>query len=175
MTTLQAFSPPPGTTDFTGGAAIFANDFRSSVVGSITGVWYYHTNSNEGANIGVSVHRVTDEFLLASKSVSTAAMTDNAFNLVTLDSPVVYATPNQVVCLSIFYPTGMGFSFAEGLGDLTVGDLTVIRSTARFQNTGPPELGDFPSADGTNVGFAVGIEFVAGVGHPKGAEFLPFF
>jgi hypothetical protein len=175
MTTLQAFAPPPGTVDFTGGVALFANDFRSSVAGTITGVWYYHSNSNEGANVGVSVHRVSDEFELATKSVGTGSMTDNAFNLITLDSPVVYATPNQLVCLSVFYPTGMGFAFTGGLSDLTVGDLTVIRSTARFKNAGPPVLGDFPNQNTSNAGFAVGIEFVAGAGHAKGAEFLPFF
>lgn len=175
MTTLLALTPPPGTVDFTGGAGTFGNDFRSAVAGTITGVWYYHTNSNEGANAAVQVHRVTGEVLLGSKSFATAALTDNAYNLITLDTPITYATPNETICLSIFYPTGMGFVLTSGLSDLTVGDLTVVRNSYRFDNTSPT-LGEFPGGSGSNVGFGVGIEFVAGAaGHAKGAEFLPFF
>jgi hypothetical protein len=176
MTTLLAFTAPPSITDFTGGISIFGNDYRSAVTGTITGVWYYHTSSNEGANAGVAVHRVSDQFLMGSKSFATGGLTDNTWNLITLDSPITYAVANQLVCLSIHYPTGMGFSFTDGLNDLTVGDLTVIRSTYRFDNVGNPVLGDFPVQNGANVGFSAGIEFVAGgSGHAKGAEFLPFF
>lgn len=160
MATLLAFTAPPGTTDFTG-IAIFGNDFKASVAGSITGVWYFHTNSNEGPNAGVAVHRVSDQVLLASKSFSTATLTDNAWNLITLDSAVSYPTPNVAFCLSIHYPASMGFAFTDGLNDLTSGQLTVVRDTARFKNSGSPALGDFPTSNDTTVGFAVGIEFTA--------------
>lgn len=173
MTTLQAFSGAPAD-DFTGGAAIFANDFQSAVAGIITGLWYYHTGSNEGANAGVQVHRVTGATLLGSKAFSTALLTDNAWNLIALDTPVVYATPDEAVCIGAWYPTGMGFSYVDGLSNTTVGDLTCIRSTARFKNAGV-SFGDFPTGNDTTVGFGVGIEFVAGASHAKGAEFLSFF
>lgn len=179
MTTLLAFTAPPGTVDFTGGIALFANDFRSAVVGSITGIWYYHTSSNEpgggGASLGVSAHRTGDQSLLGTKTANTTTFTDDAWNLITLDSPIAYNTPNELITLSIHYPVGMGFAFTGSLNDLTVGDLTVIRNTARFDNTGDPVLGAFPDQNTSNAGFAVGIEFVAGGGHPKGAEFLTFF
>lgn len=176
MTTLLAFPAPPSDTDFTGGAFIFGNDFSASVAGTITGVWYYHTSSNEGANIGVQVHLVTGQVLQTSQMEATSGFTDDAWNLITLSSPVAYPTPGELMCLSAFYPNGMGFSFTDGLSDTTVGDLTCVRTTARFRNSGPPVLGDFPTGNDTTVGFAVGIEFVAsGAGHAKGAEFLSFF
>lgn len=164
MSTLLAFTAPPGTVDFTGGIAIFGNDFKANVQGQITGIWYFHTSTNEGANAGVQAHRVSDQQLMGSKSFSTAALTDNAWNLITLDSPINYPTPNDTWCLAIHYPSAMGFAFTDGLNDLTSGNLTVIRNTARFKNTGSPALGTFPSSNDTTVGFAAGIEFTASGG-----------
>lgn len=163
MSALLAFEAPPGTTDFTGGAAIFGNDFSSAVAGTIDGVWYYHTNSNEGANVTVQAHLTGDQSLLALKASATSGMTDNTHNYVPFDTPITYDTPDELVTLSIFYPNGMGFSFTDGLNDTTVGDLTVVRTTARFRVSGAAS-GGFPTSNDTTVGFAVGIEFTPDAG-----------
>lgn len=158
MTTILAFDAPPTNTDFNGGPAVFGNDFSAAAPGSITGVWYYHEASNEPASVTALVHRQNDQQLLSSKSTPTTGHTDDAYNLITLDTPVLYATPDELLTVSVYWPSG-GFSFSTGVGLRTNEGLSInVGSIGRFKNSAVTE-GDYPSQTLANLACPVGVEF----------------
>lgn len=161
MTTILAIQGAPDAPDFSATPIIFGNDFKSDATGQITGVWYYHTNSNEPANVTVQVHRQSDQVLLGSKATTTSGLTDNAYNLINLDSAITYGTANQVVTISAYWPSG-GFVYKTGASEHSANGLTaVIGGTGRFKNSGASEL-DYPTSTSANLACPVGMEFSTG-------------
>lgn len=158
MTTILAFDVPPTNTDFNGGPAVFGNDFKSGAPGQITGVWYFHESDNEPTSVTALVHRQSDAFLLESKSTPTADMDLNAYNLITLDAPVSYPTPDQLITVSVYWPSG-GFSFSLGIGERTTDGLTInVGAVGRFKNSAVAE-GDWPDQVIAGLASPVGVEF----------------
>lgn len=162
MTTILAFDVPPNSTDFNGGPAVFGNDFSASAPGTITGIWYYHEASNEPASVTVTVHRQSNQQLLSSKARPTGGLTpltDDAYNLIPLDSPVAYPTPDEVLTISTYWPLG-GFSFSTGVGLRANSGLFInVGAIGRFKNAGVTEL-DYPTQTLANLACPVGVEFV---------------
>jgi len=158
VTTILAFDVPPTNTDFNGGPAVFGNDFSASAPGAITGIWYFHETDNEPLSVTVTVHRQANQQLLSSKSVPKAGLTGNAHNLIVLDSPVAYPTPDEVLTISAYWPFG-GFSFSTGVGLRSNGGLFInIGNIGRFKNSAVTE-GDYPTISLATLACPVGVEF----------------
>lgn len=159
MTTILAFDVPPTSTDFNGGPAVFGNDFAAAAPGSVTGVWYFHESDNEPSSVTALVHRQSNQQLLSSKATPTAGMTDNAYNLITLDTPVLYSTGGEILTASVYWPSG-GFSFSTGVGLRESEGLSInIGGIGRFKNDAVTE-GDYPSLTFAGLASPVGVEFV---------------
>lgn len=161
MTQILAIQGAPDAPDFDGNRHIFGNDFKANATGSITGVWYYHTSSNEPTEVTVLLHRQATQALLRSKNTSTAGLTDNTWNLVNFDSAYTYSTPDEVVTISASWPSG-GFVYKTGASEHSSGGLTaVIGGTGRFKNSSAAET-DYPTSTSANLACPVGMEFTAG-------------
>lgn len=166
MPQIFAIQGAPGTTDNDGGAHIFGNDFKANDVGTIDAVWTYHTSSNEPNSVTVQVHRQSDQVQLAVKTTATAGFTDNAWNRVVLDTPVTYATPDELITVSNFWPAGAGggFVYITGASEHSADGLTaVVGGIGRFKNASA-SLGDYPNQTFAGLANAVGIEMTLGGG-----------
>lgn len=158
MTTILAFDVPPTSTDFNGGPAVFGNDFAAAAPGSITGVWYFHETDNEPPSVTALVHRQANQQLLSSKSVPKAGLVGNAYNLITLDTPVLYSSPAELITVSVYWPLG-GFSFSTGVGLRENEGLSInVGNIGRFKNSAVIE-GDYPTLSLGNLACPVGVEF----------------
>lgn len=166
MTTILAFDVPPTSTDFNGGPAVFGNDFAAAAPGFVTGVWYFHESANEPASVTALVHRQSNQQLIASKSVPTVgnppdfddALTDDAYNLITFDSPVPYPTGGELLTVSVYWPSG-GFSFSTGVGLRESEGLSInVGAIGRFKNDAVTE-GDYPTQTFAGLACPVGVEF----------------
>jgi hypothetical protein len=158
VTTILAFDVPPTSTDFNGGPAVFGNDFAAAAPGSITGIWYFHESSNEPVSVTALVHRQSNQQLISSKSTPTAGMTDEAYNLITLDTPLLYPTGGEILTVSVYWPSG-GFSFSTGIGMRENEGLSInIGAIGRFKNAAVTE-GDYPTQTFAELASPVGVEF----------------
>lgn len=174
MPTILAFDIPPTGTDFVNVPAIFGNDFTANAAGTITGIWYYHELSNEPASVTATVHRQSNQQLLASKTRATGSFTDDAYNLIMLDTPLDYPTPNEVMTISVYWPLG-GFSFSAGVGVRTSNGLSInVGNIGRFRTIGAVQDG-YPTSMQANTAYPVGVEFTFGSVTPPPSSPSIFF